>query len=96
MAEFIKIGNEITVKPKLEGISYELINNKVYDLEYDRMQGRSYLKENGDLNMPKKLYELEEDNKFINAYLIILIPKILERQRVYCLLVLKVQAKQCF
>lgn len=36
MAEFIKIGNEITVKPKLEGISYELINNKVYDLEYDR------------------------------------------------------------
>ena len=22
MAEFIKIGNEITVKPKLEGISY--------------------------------------------------------------------------
>lgn len=31
MAEFIKIGNEITVKPKLEGISYELINNKVYD-----------------------------------------------------------------
>lgn len=37
MAEFIKIGNEITVKPKLEGISYELINNKVYDLEFDRM-----------------------------------------------------------
>lgn len=55
MAEFIKIGNEITVKPKLEGISYELINNKVYDLEYDRMQGRSYLKENGDLNMPKEI-----------------------------------------
>lgn len=69
MAEFIKIGNEITVKPKLEGISYELINNKVYDLEYDRMQGRSYLKENGDLNMPKKLYELEEDNKFIKRVL---------------------------
>lgn len=65
MAEFIKIGNEITVKPKLEGISYELINNKVYDLEYDRMQGRSYLKENGDLNMPKKLedYELYTNGK---------------------------------
>ena len=69
MAEFIKIGNEITVKPKLEGISYELISNKVYDLEYDRMQGRSYLKENGDLNMPKKLYKLEEDNKFIKRVL---------------------------
>lgn len=95
MAEFIKIGNEITVKPKLEGISYELTNNKVYDLEYDRMQGRSYLKENGDLNMPKKLYELEEDNKFIKRVLDYLILKILERQQVYCLLVLKVQAKQC-
>ena len=69
MTEFIKVGDEITVKPKLDGISYNLINNKVYDLEYNRMQGISYLKENGDLNMPKKLYKLEEDNDFINRIL---------------------------
>lgn len=69
MTEFIKVGDEITVKPKLDGISYNLINNKIYDLEYNRMQGISYLKENGDLNMPKKLYKLEEDNDFINRIL---------------------------
>ena len=69
MAEFIKVGNEITVKPKLEGLAYELIKGKVYDLKYNRIEGKSYLVENGDLNMPKKLYELEEDNKFIKRVL---------------------------
>ena len=49
MAEFIKVGNEITVKPKLEGLAYELIKGKVYDLKYNRMEGKSYLVENGDL-----------------------------------------------
>lgn len=69
MAEFIKVGNEITVKPKLEGLMYELINGKVYDLKFNQMEGKSFLVENGDLNMPKKLYKLEEDNKFINRVL---------------------------
>lgn len=69
MAEFIKVGNEITVKPKLEGLAYELIKGKVYDLKYNRMEGKSYLVENGDLNMPKKLYKLDEDNNFINRVL---------------------------
>lgn len=69
MAEFIKVGNEITVKPKLEGLAYELIKGKVYDLKYNRMEGKSYLVENGDLNMPKKLYKLDEDNNFINRIL---------------------------
>lgn len=45
MAEFIKVGNEITVKPKLEGLAYELIKGKVYDLKYNRMEGKSYLVE---------------------------------------------------
>ena len=30
MAEFIKVGNEITVKPKLEGLAYELIKGSVF------------------------------------------------------------------
>lgn len=69
MAEFIKVGNEITIKPKLEGLSYELINGKVYDLKYNYDNGKTYLTENGDLNMPKKLYKLEEDNLFIKRIL---------------------------
>lgn len=44
MAEFIKVGNEITIKPKLEGLSYELINGKVYDLKYNYDNGKTYLK----------------------------------------------------
>lgn len=69
MAEFIKIGNEITIKPKIEGLSYELISGKVYDLKYNRMEGKPYLAENGNLNMPKKLYKLDEDNNFIKRVL---------------------------
>lgn len=69
MAEFIKVGNEINVKPKLDGLMYELINGKVYDLKFNHMEGKSFLVENGNLNMPKKLYKLEEDDKFINRVL---------------------------
>lgn len=69
MAEFIKIGEEIVPKPKLDGVSYNLINGKVYDLLYDRFEDKSYLRENGELNMPKKLYKLEDDDKFINRVL---------------------------
>ena len=95
MAEFIKVGNEITVKPKLEGLAYELIKGKVYDLKYNRMEGKSYLVENGDLNMPKKLYKLDEDNNFINRVLTYFNSESSNQQQVYYLLVLKVQAKQC-
>lgn len=69
MAEFVKIGNEIRVKPNLEGMSYDLINGKVYDLKWNGYEGYGYFVENGDLNMPKKLYKLEEDDKFINRVL---------------------------
>lgn len=69
MAEFIRVGNQITVKPKLEGISCDLISGKVYDLKYNRMAGKAYLEENGNLNMPKKLYKLKEDDKFIERVL---------------------------
>lgn len=67
MAEFIKAGNRIVNKPN--GLDYDLVKGKVYDLEYDRMEGLSYLKENGDLNMPKKVYQIEKDIKFIDRVL---------------------------
>ena len=61
-AEFIKVGNDILPKPK--GADYELINGGVYDLKWDRYEGRAIFTENGKLNLPDKVYELEEDITF--------------------------------
>lgn len=67
MNEFINNGERIVIKP--EGQDYDLISGKVYDLLYDNFESCSYLKENGNLNMPKKVYEIEEDTKFIDRVL---------------------------
>lgn len=69
MTEFIRNGNEIRVTPNFKGMSCSLESNIVYDLKYNRMEGYVYLQENGSLNLPKKLYKLEEDDKFINRTL---------------------------
>lgn len=61
-AEFIKVGNNILPKPK--GADYELINGGVYDLKWDRYERRAIFTENGKLNLPDKVYELEEDTTF--------------------------------
>lgn len=63
--ELIKIGEKIMTKPK--GLDYELTTDKTYDLLYDRFSEKVYLKENGSLSMPTKLYESEEDQKFQNT-----------------------------
>lgn len=59
MSDFVKLGNEIFPKPK--GFDYDLINGKIYDLT--GMWNPS-LKENGDFNMPEKVYNSEKDTKF--------------------------------
>ena len=61
-AEFIKLGDRIVSKPK--GADYNLINGQVYDLSYDRYNDEPIFKENGDLNIPKKVYETKEDKFF--------------------------------
>ena len=61
-AEFIKVGNNIVPKPK--GADYELIKGGVYDLKWDRFEGRPIFTENGKLNLPDKIYELPEDKIF--------------------------------
>lgn len=61
-AEFIKVGNQIIPKPK--GADYELIKGGVYDLKWDRYEGRAIFTENGKLNLPNKIYELPEDKLF--------------------------------
>lgn len=61
-AEFVKVGNNIIPKPK--GADYELINGQVYDLKWDDWGEQAFLAENGELNLPTKIYELEEDKIF--------------------------------
>lgn len=95
MAEFIQIGEEIVPKPKLDGISYDLVNGKVYDLLYDRFEDKSYLKENGELNMPKSFISQKTMISLLIVFLHISTLKILVKQQVYYFLVLKVLVKQC-
>lgn len=61
-SEFIKIGEQIIAKPK--GADYDLVPGKVYDLNYNRWEESPIFKENGELNLPKKVYSTEADNKF--------------------------------
>lgn len=68
MSNFIINGERIVTKP--EGQDYNLIPGKVYDLLFDNYEMYSYLKENGNLNMPKKIYEIEEDTKFMDRVLL--------------------------
>lgn len=62
MSEFIKLGNRIVNKPN--GLDYELVNGKVYNLKCD--YNGTFLEEDGGLNLPKKLYNTPEDERFIN------------------------------
>lgn len=68
MSNFIINGERIVTKP--EGQDYDLMPGKVYDLLFDNYEMYSYLKENGNLNMPKKIYEIEEDTKFMDRVLL--------------------------
>lgn len=67
MNEFIQNGERIRIKPK--GLDYELVPGKIYDLLFESYENYSYLKENGNLNMPEKIYETEEDTKFMERVL---------------------------
>lgn len=67
MNEFIQNGERIRIKPK--GLDYELVPGKIYNLLFESYENYSYLKENGSLNMPEKIYETEEDTKFMERVL---------------------------
>lgn len=60
--EFIKIGEQIIAKPK--GADYDLIPGKVYDLSWNRWEDSPILKENDELNLPKKIYSTKVDDTF--------------------------------
>ena len=66
MSEFIKNGNQITIKPI--GLDYDLIPGKVYNLNYDRgWNEHPYIEEDGELKLPSKVYA--EDSFFIQRIL---------------------------
>ena len=65
MSEFIKNGDQIVTKP--EGLDYDLIPGKVYNLNYDRYKEYSYIEEDGNLELPNKIYS--EDTFFIKRIL---------------------------
>lgn len=62
MSEFIKAGKNIFPKPV--GCDYDLIAGKVYDLNWNGMNGTYVFSENGDLNLPSKVYDLKKDVPF--------------------------------
>lgn len=62
MTKFIKAGKNIRVKP--QGFDYDLINGQVYDLAWDNWNGTYIFSEDGNLNLPKKVYELKKDASF--------------------------------
>lgn len=67
MTEFVKSGDKILVKPA--GLDYDLIPGKIYDLKYDSWSEMSFLSENGELNLPDKIYEYSGDTEFMNRVL---------------------------
>jgi SpoVK/Ycf46/Vps4 family AAA+-type ATPase len=62
--KFVK--NKDRIVPQIEGNVLELQNGKVYNLLYDRYNEMTYLQEDGSLNMPSKIYNTDEDNKFMD------------------------------
>jgi len=67
--KFIKIGNSINFKPVTEGLDYELESGKVYTVEIDNYTGEINLKAAPDFSMPNKIYETEEDSRFVEKVL---------------------------
>ena len=64
MSEFVKNGERIITKPN--GFDYDLVAGKLYDLCWDDFSGMAYLKENGEMNLPSKIYTNEAEDRFIN------------------------------
>lgn len=67
MAEFIKAGNRVFNKPK--GIDYELVPGQVYVLKFDRYGAGSYFEEDGKLNLDFKIYNTDEEVRFMDKVL---------------------------
>lgn len=63
---FLKVGSKIAFKPIIEGLEYNLEPNKVYTIELDRYSDEITFVTAPDLVMPEKVYETEDNTKFID------------------------------
>jgi hypothetical protein len=66
---FIKVGDRIMFKPTTDGLDYNLEPGKIYTLDIDKWSDEVSFKIAPDFIMPKKVYETEEDVRFINKVL---------------------------
>lgn len=66
---FIKVGDRIVFKPTTDGLDYELEPGKVYTLEVDKWSDEISFKLAPDFSMPSKIYETDEDKRFVSKVL---------------------------
>lgn len=64
MSEFLKLGNQIFPRP--EGIDYELVGGKVYNISFNDRIDEVYLEEDGELNLNFKVYSTDEEKLFMD------------------------------
>lgn len=63
---FVKIGSKIAFKPITEGLDYDLEPGKIYTVSIDNYTEEISFSIAPELTLPEKVYETEEDRKFIN------------------------------
>lgn len=62
--QFISLNGKIVPKP--EGLDYELVPGKVYNLVWDRGDGENYLTEDKEFEFPSNYYQTDSDKKLIS------------------------------
>jgi SpoVK/Ycf46/Vps4 family AAA+-type ATPase len=66
---FIKVGDKIMFKPTTDGLDYELESGKIYTLDIDKWSDEMSFKVAPDFTMPNKIYETDEDKRFVSKVL---------------------------
>lgn len=66
---FLKVGDQIMIKRKTDGLDYDLEGGKTYQLCTDRWGDSIFFKLIDDLALPVKVYSTEDEDKFIDKVL---------------------------
>lgn len=67
--KFLKVGDKIMFKPTTDGLDYNLEAGKIYTVEIDRWSDAISFNIAPDFSMPKKIYETEDDSRFVSKVL---------------------------
>ena len=68
-SKFLKVGNKIVKRQNLDGLDYELESGIVYKVDFDKWDDSMSLSITTPLSLPEKIYETDEDTRFINKVL---------------------------